>query len=107
MKKTLMMIGATAFALTTVAPAMAHMTRAQAAMAKKCKAMSHRAMMRNKACMSLQRKRMMSTDMAPKDDVRVNRNAMPGDGVRPKDRIWIDTSAGGEAPKNSGTMKKH
>lgn len=106
MKKTLMMLAATAFALTATAPAMAHMTRAQAAKAKQCKAMSHRAMMRNKTCMSMQRRGMMSTDMAPKDEVTLNRNVMPGDGAKPKDRVWIDTTKGGEAPKNSA-MKKH
>ena len=107
MKKTLIMLGATAFALTIAAPAMAHMTRAQMAMAKKCKAMSHRAMMRNKTCMSLQRKGMMSTDTGPKNEVTSNNMARPGDGMKAKDNGWTDASKRGEAPKNSGTMKKH
>ena len=73
MKKTMMMLGTLAVTLASSGPAMAHMSKSQMTMAKKCKMMSHHAMMRNKSCMMMKKKGMMSSGMMAKDKM------MPGD----------------------------
>lgn len=83
MKKTMMMLGTLAFALSAGAPAMAHMTKSQMMMAKKCKAMSHHAMMRNKSCMAMKRKGMMGSNMMSKDKM-MSGDKMSNAGMKPK-----------------------
>ncbi len=83
MKKTMMMLGTLAVALTAGAPAMAHMTKSQMMMAKKCKAMSHHAMMRNKSCMMMKRKGMMSSSMMSGSKM-MSGDKMSNDSMKPK-----------------------
>lgn len=106
MKTTTLMMGAIALVATAAAPAMARQTRAQMAMARKCHAMTHRAMTRDKGCMAMQ-KRMsrdaMHRDGAMSGDTGIRGDHM-GDGRMGDGRMGDDAMSGRNGTMTNGGM---